>query len=478
MNSLELGFGWLVRRRQEVIRPTGIGAHMEHAHRFLTRLLSVQGRSWRFASLALSWLMACTGTASLAHAQVAVKAKTIYTMAGAGAIKDGVVVITGGKIASVGPASSTQIPAGYEILQAEVVTPGLVDPRGTMGLTGILNSKHDSDQIENSSPVQPELRALDAYNPMEKLVQWVREFGVTTVNTGHAPGSLISGQTIIVKTTGNTVEEALVKSPAMVSATLGSSANEGGGKSPGTRGKQVAMLREELLKAREFLDKKARAAKAKEAKPEGAEAKPDVKPDSKADDKGAASPPDRSLHMEMLADVLDGKIPLLVHADRAQDIESALRLKQEFGFRLILESAAESYLLIPQIKAAGVDVILHPSMQRAVGEEENQSFETAGNLVKAGIRVAIESGYEDYVPKVRVVLFEAGIAAANGLSFDQALASVTIDSARILGIDGRVGSIESGKDGDLAMYSGDPFEYTTHCTGVIIDGRVVSRVEK
>ena len=113
-------------------------------------------------------------------------------------------------------------------------------------------------------------------------------------------------------------------------------------------------------------------------------------------------------------------------------------------------------------------------MQRSTGDRENLSFETAAKLVNAGIPVAMQSGYESYVPKTRVVLFEAALAAANGLTFEQALATITKDAAKILGVDDRVGSIEVGKDGDLAVYDGDPFEYTTHCTAVIVNGEVVS----
>ncbi len=105
-----------------------------------------------------------------------------------------------------------------------------------------------------------------------------------------------------------------------------------------------------------------------------------------------------------------------------------------------------------------------------------QSFETAATLQKAGVLFAIQSGYESYVPKTRVVLFEAAIAAANGLTFDQALASITINAAKILGVDSRVGSLEVGKDGDVALYDGDPFEYTTHCVGAVIEGKVVSEM--
>ena len=124
-----------------------------------------------------------------------------------------------------------------------------------------------------------------------------------------------------------------------------------------------------------------------------------------------------------------------------------------------------------RLKAAGVPVILHPTMARYYGDLENASMETATTLRDAGILVAMQSGFEDYVPKTRVVLFEAAIAAANGLGLEGALRTITIDAAKILDIDDRVGSIAVGKDGDLALYDGDPFEYTSHCVGVLIDGQ-------
>ena len=153
---------------------------------------------------------------------------------------------------------------------------------------------------------------------------------------------------------------------------------------------------------------------------------------------------------------------------------SALRIADEFDINIVLDGASESYLLIDEIKAAGVPVILHPAMARAWGEKENLSFTTAAKLINAGIPTAYQSGYESYVPKTRVVLFEAGITLAHGVSFEQALAAVTIESAKILGIADRVGSLEVGKDGDLALYDGDPFEYTSHAVGTIIEGVLVS----
>ena len=393
-------------------------------------------------------LFAVLAVTPLAQAQVAVIGKTVYTMAGP-PLKDTVVIIRDGKIVEIRPVFGTIIPDDLRILRADVVTPGLIDAHTVVGLSGIYNQKHDQDQLEHSAPIQPELRAVDAYNTLEELVAFVRGFGVTTVHTGHAPGELISGQTIVVKTAGRTVDEAILRAPAMVAATLSSSARKKGkGKSPGTRGKMMALLRAEFVKAQEYSKKRDGADEEKR--------------------------PARDLRLEMLERVLRGEVPIMVTADRAQDIASALRLAREFGFKLVLDSAAESYLLIDAIKDAAVPVIVHPSMYRTWGDRKNLSFETAATLHKAGILVALQSGYESYVPKTRVVLFEAAITAANGLSFEEALATITIDAARILGVDDRVGSLEIGKDGDVALYDGDPFEYTSHCVGVVIDGKIVS----
>jgi len=373
-------------------------------------------------------------------AQIAVRGETVWTMAGE-PLANGVVLIgANGKIEAVGAASQVRIPGNYKTVSAKVVTPGLIDAHSVIGLAGYLNQPHDQMQVEASNPVQPDLRAFDAYNPEEKLIEWVRGYGVTTLHTGHAPAALVSGQTMIVKTFGKTVDEAVITPTAMIAVTIGDAGLAGQGRSPGTRAKQAAMLRAELIKAGNY--------------------------------KGEP----RDLKTEMMARVARREIPLLVTAQRAQDIVTALRIAREFNIRIVIDGASEAHLVINEIKASGFPVIIHPTMYRAGGELESLSMETASKLKKAGIPVALQSGYETYVPKTRVVLFEAGIAAANGLSQRDALAIVTIDAARILGIENRVGSLEKGKDGDVAMYDGDPFEYTTHCTGTIINGQLVSEV--
>jgi len=435
----------------------------------------------RTTSALIVVLLAALAAGREAAAQVVIRAARVHTMAREGraaVIEDGVIVIRDGKIVAVGPAASTPIPDGFRVLEAAVATPGLVDARGTAGVSGIFNQAHDQDQLERSSPVQPELRAIDAYNPNDPLVAWLRSYGVTTLHTGHAPGELISGQTCIVKTAGRTAEEAVVVETATVAATVGPWAQKGGKESPGTRAKMIAMLRDELIKASEYVRKRDAAARGDAApRPADADADAEAEPATDADGK-PKDPAARSLRSEMLARVLAGEVPLLVTANRAQDIANVLRLKREFGLRIILDSGAEAYLMADELRAEGVAVVLHPTMFRMFGEMENMSLETASILREAGVRVAIQSGYESYVPKTRVVLFEAAIAAANGLSFEQALAAITIDAAEILGVSSRVGSLEPGKDGDVALYDGDPFEYTTHCVGVVIEGVVVSEVRR
>ena len=379
----------------------------------------------------------------IANGQIAIKGETVWTMAGEPII-NGVVLIKGGKIEAVGPANTITIPPNYQIISAKVVTPGLIDAHTVIGLNGYLNQPHDQMALDGGASFQPELRATDAYNAQERLIEVVRQYGVTTIHTGHQPGALASGQTMIAKTIGKNVDEATIVPVAMIAVTLGPAANATG-RSPGTRSKQVSMLRSELIKAQE------NAAKTELPK---------------------------DLRSQIMNRVIKREIPLLITAEAAQDIMTAIRIAKEFNIKIVLDGAADGHLLLNEIKASGFPVIVHPTMARPNGDRANLTLENAAKLRNAGIATALQSGYEGYVPKTRIVLFEAGMAAANGLTQRDALASITIDAAKILGIDSRVGSIAVGKDADLAMYDGDPFEWTTHCTGTIINGALVSNVIK
>jgi len=387
------------------------------------------------ACLCLFWLV------STAQASVAIKAEEIHTMAG-DTISDGVILIEDGRIQEVGSADSISIPEGYRQHQAAVVTPGLIDARSVVGLAGIYNVPDDQDQLDTTDPIQPGLRALDAYNVDEALVKWLRGLGVTTLHTGPAPGALISGQTMIVRTSGDTVSDAAIREVAGVSMTLGSGVSHNFS-SPGTRSKGVAMIRQAFEDARAY-DRQ--------------------DPDERSTDLGR----------QALVDVLNGDKPAFVHANTATDIITALRLAEEYGFELVLEGAADIQRVMQRVKEADVPVLLHPTMTRAGGESENAAFDTAAKLQEAGIPFAIQGGYEGYVPKARSILFEAAIAAANGLGQEAALAAITINPARILGLDDDLGSIEVGKRADLVLYDGDPFEYVSRVCKVFSGGELVS----
>lgn len=390
-----------------------------------------------FAFLIFNFLLLTTCCLPLtAYSQVAVKGETVWTMAGE-PITNGVVLIgANGKIERVG--ANISIPTNYKVVSAKVVTPGLIDAHSVVGLNGYLNQPQDQMALDTSSPIQPELRAIDAYNAEEELIEWIRSFGVTTVHTGHQPSALVSGQTMIAKTFGKEVEDVTIVPQAMIAVTIGQAALGTQGRSPGTTAKQAAMLRAELIKAGNY--------------------------------KGEP----RDLKAELWKKVLNREMPLLITAHRARDIMTAIRIAKEFNIKIVLDGVSEAQLVMNEIKTSGFPVIVHPTMYRASGETESLSMEDAAKLKQAGIPVALQSGYEGYVPKTRVVLFEAAVAAANGMSKSDALATITIDAAKILGLDNRLGSLAAGKDGDVAMYDGDPFEYATHCTGTIINGRLVS----
>ena len=353
------------------------------------------------------------------------------------------VLIQDGKIAGVG--AGLAIPAGYERIRAKVVTPGLVDAHSTIGLSGFLNVPADQDQDEESDPNQAELRAIDGFNPNETLLDYSLRNGVTTVQTAPGARNAIAGQAAILKTGGkvHTVDAMALKPVSGMIFNLSESVKATYGpknKAPTTRMGTAALIRRALNAAQNYDRKK----------------------------------PDRDLKLEALARVVRGEIPAIFTVHREDDILTALRIGREFNLKVILDGATEGYLVADEIRKAGVPVIAGPVMERAASmETRNATVENAAILANKGIPIAIQSGFEGYVPKTRVALFEAAIAAGNGLGMERALEAVTIAPARILGIADRVGSLEEGKDADLALFDGDPFEYVTHVQAVIVSGQVV-----
>ncbi len=379
------------------------------------------------------------------NAQIAIIGDTVYTMVGP-PIAKGVILIENGLIKAVGKTADIQIPKGYTVHRAKAVTPGLIDGRSVVGLSGKLNVSGDQQQLEKSSPIQPELRALDAYDSEEELISYLRTQGVTTIHTGHAPGALISGQTLIAKTKKGKLADVIINPAKMLALTLGNDVSHNFS-SPGTHAKGIAMLRDELIKAQAYQLKKA--------------------------DADSTKWPEVNLKMEALSQLLTGKFQGLIYANTAVDIQSAFRLAKEFGFPLVLDGAAEIYLFTDEFKSSGASLILHPTMARASGDRKNLNLGTAALLAAQGIPFSLQSGYEAYVPKTRVVRYEAAMATAYGLSRMDALKSMTIHPAKLLGLQDRLGSIEKGKDADLVLYDGDPLEHLTHVCKVFIEGQLV-----
>lgn len=395
---------------------------------------------------------------------IAVSGKTIHTVSQAGTIQDGVILIQDGRIAQVGPAAEVMIPSEAERFVAEVITPGFIDAHSVVGLSGWHNVLADQDQDETTAPNQAELRAIDGFNPADPLLAYLLRHGVTVIQAGPGHGNPIGGQAGIFKTAGTTVEAMTIRFPSAMIFTLGESPKKVYGKrkhTPMTRMGTAAFIRQALTDARVYVTQW------QEYKTQ--ETDTVEKPEEKK-----KKAPDRDLKKEALAAVVQGQFPVLITAHREDDILTALRIAQEFNLTLILDAATEGYLVAPEILQAGIPVIVHPTMQRIRSPETaNTSLENAALLADAGIAIALQSGVEAYMPKTRLVLFEAAIAMVNGLGFERALRSITIDAARLLNIDKIVGSLDIGKDADLVLFDGNPFEYTSHIQAVILNGRTV-----
>jgi imidazolonepropionase-like amidohydrolase len=327
----------------------------------------------------------------------------------------------------------------------------------------LYNVPADQDQDESTDPNTADVRALDSFNPREPLLEYIRNLGVTTVQTGPGPDNPIAGQAGIFKTAGpHGVMEAdamAVRAYSAMVFNLGENPKNVYGsknKAPSTRMGTAEIIRKALLDAQNYRRK--------------------WEEWEKAEKKDPAKRPAHDLKLEALARVVEGKVPAIFVADREDDISTALRITREFSLKAILAQATEGYLARDVIRHAGVPVIVGPTTQRLDAlQTENATLENAALLADVGIPVAFSSGFEGYVPKNHVVLFEAAVAAANGLGRDRALEAATLGAARILGIADRVGSLEPGKDADLTLFDGDPFEYTSHVEAVLVNGDVTYR---
>jgi imidazolonepropionase-like amidohydrolase len=379
----------------------------------------------------------------------AILAGRIHTVSH-GTITNGIIVVKDGKIEAVtkDDALPFKLPPDMPILTAAVVTPGLIDAHTVVGLSGALNVSADQDQDELSDPNQADLRVLDSFNPNEPLLEFLCQQGVTTVHAVPGRANVIAGQTGIFRTHGRTAESMALRFPAGLLVNLGEVPKQAyKDRLPTTRMGTASLVRNALTQAQNHIRKKATA----------------------KDDKPVAA----NLKLDALALALERKVPVIFAAHRADDLQTALRLAKEFNLQARLDMATEGYLMADALAEAKVPVVVHPTMQRPASMETfNTHLGNAAVLADHKVPLAIGTGFEGYVPKVRVLRHEAALALVHGLGHERALAAITLEAAKLLGLDDRLGSLDEGKLADLVLYDGDPFEHTTHVTHTLVNGKL------
>ncbi|SCI66295.1 Cytosine deaminase and related metal-dependent hydrolases [uncultured Clostridium sp.] len=376
---------------------------------------------------------------------------TVWTMAGP-PIAGGSVLVREGKIAAVGRDIALRDTQDLQKIDAAGgwVLPGLVEAHCHIGISEERVGGVGDDCNELVAPLTPSLRAVDAVNPMDSAFHNALAAGITTVMTGPGSANVVGGQFVALKTHGRNVAEMVLRQSAALKVAFGENpkTNYGGkGNAPATRMAIAAMLREALNKARDYLNEKQAAQKA------GRSFKMDYQ-------------------QEAYLPALRGEMPLKAHVHRADDILTAIRIAKEFGLKMTLDHCTEGHLIAREVAASGFPAIVGPSLaSRSKVEVENLDFKTAGVLRKAGVEVAICSDHP--VTLIQYLPIYAGLAAREGLGQAGALRAITAGAARILGVDHRVGTLQAGKDADIAIFSGNPLETATCTLYTLVDGQVV-----
>ena len=378
-------------------------------------------------------------------------------------IENGTVLLDNGKITAIG--AGVKIPDGAEVIDADgkVVMPGMIDAHCHTGIFADGVGMGHSDGNEMTDPIMPHLRAIDAIHPEDIAFEDLREAGITTINTGPGSGNLIGGQTAVIKTRGRTIEEMLVRTPVGMKMALGENPKRVYGeqkKTPSTRMGNAGTLREWLTKAVDYAAKKARHVKRLTDFQAGAE-------DAKEPD-----PFETDLRLEALGMVLRKEIPAHIHAHRADDIMTAIRIAEEFDIDCVLIHATEGYKVADIIAEKGIACVPGPMLfSRMKYELRGMTPKNAGALSKAGVKVAIQT---DEFSAVRYLALNAALAASEGMGEAEALRAITLTPAEVLGVSDRVGSLEVGKDADVLILSAHPFD-VAHCRveRVLIEGETI-----
>ncbi|HUA40019.1 MAG TPA: amidohydrolase [Streptosporangiaceae bacterium] len=366
-------------------------------------------------------------------------------------IDDGTVLVTDGKITAVG--AQLPVPDGVPVISAygSWVLPGFIEAHGHVGVHEEAEGWAGSDSNELTEPVTAHVRALDAINPADLGFRDAVSGGVLAVNVNPGSGNPIGGQTAALKCWGRTVDGMLLKAPAGMKSALGENPKRVYGErkqSPATRLGTAAVIRGALVDAANYLAK----LEAEQRKPED-----------------ERKPIDRDLKLEALGRVLRREIPWRQHCHRADDIATALRIADEFGYQLVIDHGTEAHLLADILAAKDIPVIIGPLFtSRSKVELRNRSLDNPGKLAAAGVTIAITTDHP--VVPINFLAHQAALSVKHGLDRDTALRALTINPARIIGIDDRLGSIEPGKDADLVVWSGDPLDVLSRVEHALIDG--------
>ena len=369
-------------------------------------------------------------------------------------VENGTVLIEDGKITAVG--AGLAVPDGAQVIDAvgHWVLPGFVEVHGHVGVHEEAKGWAGSDTNEMTEPVTAQVRALDAINPADLGFRDAISGGVLAVNVNPGSGNPIGGQTVALRCWGRTVDEMLLREPSGLKSALGENPKRvygEQGKMPSTRLGTAAVIRGAFVAAANYLAK----LDAEAAKPE-------------ADRK----PVDRDLKLEALGRVLRREIPWRQHCHRADDIATALRIAEEFGYDLVIDHGTEAHLVADLLAARNIPVIIGPLFtSRSKVELLNRSLANPGRLARAGVTIAITTDHP--VVPIHFLVNQATLAVKEGLDRDTALAALTINPARIAGVDGRLGSIEPGKDADLVLWSGDPLDVFSRAQRALIGGREI-----
>jgi imidazolonepropionase-like amidohydrolase len=379
-------------------------------------------------------------------------------------VDGGTVLLRDGKIAAVeGPGFT--VPDGVDVVDAtgKWVLPGFIDAHAHAGVSEEAEGWAGQDTNERTSPVTAQVRALDAINPADLGFRDAITGGILAVNVNPGSANPIGGQTAAIKCWGRTVDEMVLREPAGLKSALGENPKRVYGdrkETPSTRLGTAAVIRSAFVEALNYQAKLDAAAAAAVAAPGSA----------------AAAPVGRDLKLEALCRVLRREIPWRQHCHRADDIATAMRMAREFGYDLVIDHGTEAHLLADQIAAASIPVIIGPLFtSRSKVELRNRSLANPGRLAAAGVTIAITTDHP--VVPIHFLIHQATLAVKEGLDPVTALRAVTINPARIIGCDDRIGSLTAGKDADVVIWSGDPLDVMSRAERAYVDGREIYRYD-